>query len=97
MKRIYKYAIPLADRATKIMLPTDAKVVHVGCQESNAGTIWVEANFDAMTIDNEYECLFYVKVTGALIEDSLRYVGTFFDGPWVGHIYVYSPAIGLGV
>lgn len=84
MKVIYKYTVP-NERGTAIELPVDSQVVHVGLQRGDL-MLWIEHGaVDANT--RRAPRHFDVFGTGHEIPDDSRYVGTFFDGPFVFHVY----------
>lgn len=79
MKTIYKY--PLADSGL-LNLPTGAKIVHCDVQR-DIPTLWIEVD----TVAELEERRFTVYGTGHPIGDNATHVGTYFDGPFVWHVY----------
>ncbi len=83
MKVIFKYEI--LGRGTPVVMPADAKIVHVGQQDDRL-MIWAEhicpdENTTALSR------IFDVFGTGQSIPDTAEYLGTFFDSPFVWHLY----------
>ena len=84
MKVVYKYEIP-NDRGHVVKLPADARVVQVGMQDDRL-MLWAEHGWpDANT--SHVARYFDVFGTGHPIPFESEYVGTFFDGPYVFHVY----------
>ncbi len=79
MRTVYKY--PILMEGSTLVLPDDAVVVHVGMQ--NLVTIWVELDKEAPVTPRH----FAVFGTGHQIPDGWSHCGTFFDGPFVWHVY----------
>ncbi len=95
---VWKFAIPLGE-VTHLMLPRDAEVVYVGQGHPGSESIkefsyvWIEASFKETPEDQWREYLFAIFVTGEVIPPQWEYAGTFFDGPYVGHVYTYGRMI----
>ena len=82
MRKIWKFRIPPQDEPVHLMLPIGSKIVRVADKH-----IWIEGAFSAT---NKREALFYTKGTDHPIEDQLRHVGSYQDGVFIWHIYVYA-------
>ena len=81
MKNIYKYKITFIDSI--IDLPTNAVVVKAGAQDGWV-CLWVEHDLNNGT---HFTRRYQVFATGADIPDSAIWQDTFFDGPFVWHVY----------
>lgn len=81
MKNIYKYRIDFI--GSTILLPTNARVKRVAVQEG-AICLWIEHDLDKGT---KFGRRYQVFATGVDIPDSAIWQGTFFDGPFVWHVY----------
>lgn len=96
MKRVYKYPlyVPMKNSGsplTDILMPKNAKVVHVGLQEGVV-TIWAEVDDDALQAavsGREWDGRrFAVYGTGDTIpDDDAVHVGSLMDGIFVWHVY----------
>ena len=88
MKRIWKFEV-LPE--TRILLPIGARIVRVESNSINpegpSATVWAEGRFTEV---EEREVIFHIIVTGGLIMDHLRHVGSFRDGKYIGHVYVHA-------
>lgn len=83
-KVVYKYMVP-NERSTPIEMPVDSKVVHVDLQRGDL-MLWVEHGWVDENTPRTKRC-FDVFGTGHAIPFESTYVGTFFDGPFVFHVY----------
>lgn len=83
MKVVYKYEVPPSTRLVE--LPRDSRIVHVG-EQLDLLMLWVEHGVpnDNTTYTSRH---FDVFGTGGFIPEDSRHVGTFFDGPFVWHVY----------
>jgi hypothetical protein len=87
MRTIYKF--PLPDPGFKQTMALGNGIVRrVGCSYQNSPQVWVELESDSDTFElkdvtHEVHCL----GTGQLIPDNTEYWGTYFNGPFVWHIY----------
>ena len=79
MKNIFKY--PISNNS--ILLPTNATVVKVGIQDGSA-FVWIEHD---LTQIPKYPRNYKIFGTGHDIPDSAIWQGTFFDAPFVWHVY----------
>jgi len=80
MKKIFKYE--LKDGSNYI--PVGAKVIHVNVSEEGA-IAWVE--FDSKFENELVQRNFKVFGTGWEIPDDAIYIKTWFQGPFVWHLY----------
>lgn len=80
MQKIFKYSISDFD----VLIPTYGKVVKVGLQ-NGVPHIWVLFNrtLDTGTSNRR----FVIHGTGHDIPVHHSYVGTYFDGPFVWHVF----------
>lgn len=74
---IYKYGLDQFD-----MIPAGAKIIHVGIQ--NDVKVWCEVDPDSPS--GGYE--FVVVGTGQNVPQHLGHAWTWFEGPFVWHLYV---------
>lgn len=82
MLTIYKYRLEEVPINT-IMIPEDAKILHVGLQE-DAPHIWVEVDTSKLLTKR----IFYTIGTGHAIPDTVStHVGTWQHGSYVWHLY----------
>jgi hypothetical protein len=78
MKKVYKYQVG----SGHITIQKRAKIVHVDFQ-SDVLCIWAEVD-----INEELEAHYYFIVgTGHEIEENAIHIHTWFDGPFVFHLY----------
>lgn len=82
MRTIHKFDVAIGGEVTH-WLPADAKVVHAAMQKG-IPCIWVE--LEAYNRRRAYR-KFRVFGTGEAIPTGVSHVGTFFDGPFVWHVY----------
>ena len=82
-KVVYKYEIRGDERP--IQMPADATIVHVAEQDSRL-MLWAE---HILPDENTSVAVrkFSVFGTGHQIPFGAEYVGTFFNGPFVFHVY----------
>jgi len=75
MKRVFKYAVPLVDGPTEILLPVRARILHIG-EQGPGFWFWALVDDDALKEMRQ----FYVFGTGHPIAgdtcDDLRHIGT---------------------
>jgi hypothetical protein len=84
MKVVYKYAVS-PHNGKAVELPRPAKIVKVGMQGDTL-MLWAEHGVpDANT--SHVTRHFDVFGTGHPIPEDAVHVGTFFDGPFVWHVY----------
>ncbi len=84
MKVIFKYTVSVQDSEIELTLPKGSRVVHVGNQEPEHVTLWVEQRPDR---DETETRKFRVYGTGHGISESHKYLGTTQDGPFIWHLY----------
>ena len=93
MKQVLKYQLSkttmLADGSHPLSLPFGSKVVLVG-EQSGVCTLWVEQPKNSILRGLQVR-RFVAHGTGRDIEDHEVYVGTYFTGPFVWHIYELNP------
>jgi hypothetical protein len=83
MKVVYKYEIAPDKRSAE--MPLDSKILKVDMQ-GDALMLWVEHGWvDGNTVRTVRH--FEVYGTGQPIPLHTEHVGTFFDGPFVWHVY----------
>jgi hypothetical protein len=70
-----------------IEMPARARIVKVDHQDGIV-TIWAEVGRGS---DDHVRRLFRIYGTGQPIVDDDVYVGTYFEGPYVWHVYEHSP------
>lgn len=83
-KVVYKYTVP-NEIGAAIDLPVNSQVVHAGLQRGDL-VLWVEhgqVGENTKRVPRHFD----VFGTGHEIPDDSRYVGTFFDGLFVFHVY----------
>lgn len=83
MRTVYKYE--LKGEYNSIVLPDRADVVHVGLDPRGARAIWCLIDNDPSI--KQVSRTFVIKVTGAIVESNLWYVGTLNQGPLVLHVF----------
>ena len=84
MKVVYKYEVS-PERGKSVELPADARIIHVG-EQGDILMLWAEHGWpDANT--SHVTRHFDVFGTGQPIPEDARHLGTFFDGPFVWHVY----------
>ena len=86
MKKIWKYELDARKPAMGIELPWNAEVVKVA-----QGQMWIEGSFNSPKL---YVFNFQIIGTGHDVPDGFTYVGTYFEDPFVWH--VYKANIGVG-
>lgn len=83
MKRIViKEVIPDYSR-TDLILPTRAKVIHVGLDCDKKLCLWFEADVATPTV----HAAFVVVPTGGWVPDKAVHVGSTVTPMWVWHVY----------
>ena len=98
-KCVWKFQIPVDDEPLHLMLPRDAKVVNVGLGYVGSGSIkafglmWIEGTFVENQEETWREKIFHIYGTGHPIPHHMGYVGTFYQGQFVWHIYSYGRMI----
>jgi hypothetical protein len=83
MKVVYKY--PVHPETKSAVLPADARLVQVGMQGDTL-MLWAEHSGypgDDMRVVRHFD----VFGTGQPIPDDATHIGTFFDGPFVWHVF----------
>jgi len=93
MKQVWKFSVATAPLGTaEIEMPVGAEVVHVGFQDSQL-TIWALVDSDAKRKDHHQQThvteprRFKVYGTGSGIREKAKHVWTWFDGPFVWHLF----------
>jgi hypothetical protein len=82
MLTIWKFPVSI-EAAFKVTLPEGAEIVHI---ETRGGATFMWAIVDTRAPREVVELR--LVVTGGIIDrDFERYIGTFFDGPYVGHLF----------
>lgn len=81
MKQVWKYSLP--NGSAEIEMPAYAEVVHVGLQ-NDVLQIWAVVDPDAKRKELR---VFHVYGTGHGIRDNAKHVGTWFDAPFVWHLF----------
>ena len=79
MRTVWKF--PLNFGMTEIEVGADARVVHVGLDPQDAPRVWVEHTHPGPRTTMRLSMV----GTGYPVEGT--HVGTFFDGPFVWHVY----------
>ena len=89
MKVVHKYQPVLVMDAPSepLMIPAEAKIVHVGLQDSRV-TLWAEHSRET---PSTRELRVQIFGTGHPIPAFASYLGTLFDGPFVWHCYEVKP------
>lgn len=89
MRTIWKFPIRIADSFTLIM-PSHAKLLHVGLDPTGQPSLWAEVDADAPAVER----LLAVVGTGnpmtGLAADACH-VGSFNDRGFVWHVYDETP------
>lgn len=96
-RTIWRYVIPIHDRAIKINLDENAKILHVDTKlfhVSAAVTFWAEVNPEPERTVARY---FGVFPTGSLIPNGATHVGTCLGagGDLVWHLYELTGEVEL--
>lgn len=83
-KTIWKFPVPLSGVPQPVMMPADARVLHVATQNDEP-YLWVELDPDAPRVVRLFTCV----GTGAPIPPDCVHVGTFTidAGRYVFHVY----------
>lgn len=83
MQTVYKYYLSFHG-PVDLPLPVGARIVRVGLDDTNAPCVWVLVN-----PNNVFSTLHRLNIygTGRLISDSKEYIGTFFNMPFVWHVF----------
>ena len=86
MKRIWKFSTPdpNTEGPLHLMLPIGSKVVWL-----DQGQMWIEGDFPFSELDTR-GAIFTVFGTNHPIGDHLRHVGSYQEGPYIWHVYVYA-------
>lgn len=80
-KVVYKY--PLGMGPNTVALPKNAKIVHIGMQEGFP-MMWVEHPHEWESYEKRF---FEIFGTGNPIPEDAEHISTFFDPPFVWHVY----------
>lgn len=86
-RTIHKFTVEVNDELTKVHLPRNAKIVHVGIQKRYTVSAWYERSFEEAFATPYEEHVFQVYGTGHPIPLDAEYVGTVIDGILVWHLY----------
>jgi hypothetical protein len=84
MQAVFKYCISFTGPVA-LQLPVGARVVHVGRDALNVPCIWALIDLCHNVLSPPRE--FSILGTGATVSDSKEYIGTFFDMPFVWHVF----------
>ena len=76
-KTIWKFDVEITDRFF-LQLPPDYRILKVAKQR-----MWIEGTFEGP----HFGVTFTVVGTGHPVPAGFDYAGTFFDGPYVWHVY----------
>jgi len=82
MDTIYKYPIAITDKQS-ILVPSQAKFLHVGLDPSEIPCLWYQVNPD----NPKENITIYVVGTGGVIPLGARHLGTLVQGSFVWHIF----------
>ena len=83
MQVVYKYPISISDAVT-LKLPRGARIVHLGMDANNVPCVWALVDrYAGVSTPRE----FCISGTGAVVSDNKEYIGTFFDMPFVWHVF----------
>jgi hypothetical protein len=80
---VYKYEFSVDDEVT-IKMPVGAKVLHVGSQHYARGCIWALVDEEMPHLQDRR---FLIRGTGHPVPEAAAHLGTWFDGPFVWHIF----------
>lgn len=86
MRTVWKFAVAVDDRASKVAMPSDAEViyvekdVHLG---QTIGVMWAIVETENPIVTRE----FCIHGTGHPILFDEHYIGTFHSGSYVWHIF----------
>lgn len=84
MKQVWKYSLAtFPEGIAEIEMPAYAEVVHVGLQDRTP-TIWAVVDPDAKRKELRR---FKIYGTGHGIRENAKHVGTWFQGPYVWHLF----------
>lgn len=81
-RRIWKFTIPPDYASLPITVPAGAHIIHTGAQ-NGVPTLWCEVD-PSGPLEDRY---FFVYGTGQDLPPRSLHIGTYFDGPFVWHIY----------
>jgi len=90
MRTIWKFPLPSAERAPEaiVSMPKGAEVVHFAMQ-GGAPTIWALVDDQAKLEDRPFQTF----GTGHRITDGAEYVGSYYTGPFVWHVFDMRVAV----
>lgn len=92
MRKIFKYEVPIDDAVHALLMPKNARIVHVGAQTKTLTpgnylgarcTFWAEVDPDTKSVEIRN---FQAFGTGQEIHEG-SYQGTVLIGPLVFHLY----------
>ena len=81
MMRVFKYPFEITDDV-EIKMPVGARVLHVAMQDDQP-TLWALVDDTHMAETHR----FWLRGTGHPVPDGAKHVATFFDGPFVWHLF----------
>lgn len=88
-KTIWKFAVKLQERFT-LELPENFKILKIA-----NGYIWIEGSFTTMrdpkNVGTSRTIMFAIVGTGQSVPRGFQYVGTYFEGVYVWHVYQQIP------
>lgn len=88
MLTVYKYPLLFSSAPQLVKMPRDSSVVEVGLDAVRTVCIWAEVDTAAPIVTVPVR----IFPTGAeVLGAGFTHIGTFFDGPYVWHVY----AVGL--
>lgn len=83
MKKIYKYPLALADaEVVQLDIPQGGQILTMGVQQG-IPTLWVLVEVGRP----EERRMFRTVGTGHDVPGGVKFVGTWFDGPYVWHVF----------
>jgi hypothetical protein len=83
MQTVFKYPISMTSDV-RLNMPEDAKIVQVGLDNTETPCVWALVDPDAMpTVKRK----FGIYGTGGRVPDNCAFVDTFFQMPFVWHVF----------
>jgi hypothetical protein len=100
MQVIYKYPLPLDDRAIKLKMPWGARILHVAAQgDALYPYLWALIETDERTVEREFVIVgtgnrcdgIAPEAQGPRPEAPRNYIGTAHCGAYVWHVFEVTP------
>jgi hypothetical protein len=88
VQSVYKYPIS-ATAETRMLMPESAAVVAVGLDMNGDPCVWVLVDPELPKIE---ERVFSIRSTGSRVPATSKFCGTFFEMPFVWHVFEELPA-----